>query len=573
MTAVVWVGFGDLDAPWVPPQGMEYAAIPPGIKIEIYTPEYVSYGDGWNHWDDWSRMGAAVATLSCEEAAPNHLRLRGGAVLGHRDLHRAFDGAFLMAPGLDLPDPLHLCSGEPGQCPTTAEDIRSGMTHECQGILGHLDRSGFAGTTYLVLTQEVRNTAGHGGAEEDEADGEEPEEDTADTARTVRASETVQSMVAAENSRVMAAYPGAKTLHHVLGGGLFLIDGDPEFENHDPGLAVWALDSGQPVTGELEIERDEDGSVRGIRVEGIGEARDQAFVRESVRRFAACEVSFGARRPSAAPAAAGREWDPVDARKSNHAVLSEFDGRWSGTAPKLHYMFGDGLLLIAPDRGFAVHRRVNRHFVAAARPLTGTLLVGRREVTVVPAMAVSAEQREGIEEQIKDPYGRPVVFAAPGGGRAPADDSFYVDTAHRRVRDASAPPFLVTEPDEAHSHLGTDHAHDVNIDALSSVSAAAGLADLSRDNELHYRIGGGLLLLSRDAGFADHAPVNRQYVSAHSDAEDCGTGALFVYRTGSQGAQGRRIDVAPDSPLSDKGKYLFRAALARLCPYEVTFYA
>ncbi|MFF4369300.1 hypothetical protein [Streptomyces sp. NPDC001594] len=563
MTDVVWVGFGDLGCPRVPQDGMEYVAIPTGTKIAVFTPECVPYGEGWNHWDEWSAMGDCADVLSDTEPAPNILELHGGEAFGHPDFHRAFDGALVAAPGHGgLPDPLPLCSGTPQDCPTTPQDVRRGRAHACDGILGHLTRSGFTGTAYLVLTTRVRHTG---------PDEEEPPQTREEAAACIRADADIQAATALENGNMLAEFRREPSLRYVLGGGMFLIDRQRDLRNHDPDFAGWAREDPGRVTGELLIDRDARGTIRLIRVHGVRDPRDQDFVRAALRRLAPCEVTFEEPGPRRDPTPAG-EPASAHAHEVNRALLAHSGTGTSGTADKLHYMLGNELLLLSPQRGPDNHRKPNRRYVGAGRPVTGTLLVTDRRITVVPDTAAAPAERTRIAEQIRDPHHREVVFATGGPRRPVADDSAYVENAHRATRSRDAPPFLVTEPEISPRHLDEEHAHYANVAALKGAFPASHLADLRERNELHYRIGGGLLLISPDEDFANHKPRNRHYVRSHG-TEGASTGALFLYRAAPGAASGRRIDAVPDAELSDTGKHFLRAAIDRLFAAEVTFYS
>jgi hypothetical protein len=137
---VVLLGHGSLDVnPLVISPDMETVAIPQGVTIQFYCDTNQSLAYSSHQLDIWEQLQAPWPPLDSSHVTYN-LVLENAVNNWKDELANdpQFGGNRVILPGLNAPDPLCMCTGNPDTCPTKPEQVANGMTHNCDGILGHL---------------------------------------------------------------------------------------------------------------------------------------------------------------------------------------------------------------------------------------------------------------------------------------------------------------------------------------------------------------------------------------------------------------------------------------------------
>ncbi|MEV6681958.1 hypothetical protein AB0N09_34555 [Streptomyces erythrochromogenes] len=137
----VLLGHGGMDvrADELPPD-MGIIAIPQGTTIQFFSDAGQGLLYGSPDLDMWEQFVPHLTPLDSTCVTYN-LTLGSAWDLWDRELRNdpTFGGHELIRPGIgDIPDPIRLCTGTPGTCPTRPAQVAEGFTHTCDGILGLL---------------------------------------------------------------------------------------------------------------------------------------------------------------------------------------------------------------------------------------------------------------------------------------------------------------------------------------------------------------------------------------------------------------------------------------------------
>ncbi|MFF0220050.1 hypothetical protein [Streptomyces vinaceus] len=238
------------------------------------------------------------------------------------------------------------------------------------------------------------------------------------------------------------------------------------------------------------------------------------------------------------------------------------------TVRTAYYKVGGGLLLLSRHEDFREHRERDRLTVALDEScFWGDLTIHQANSrTNSPAIVIFGEYTHSEQDFMRNAlapiWDDEIVFATePWHAEPPATPS-------------SAPRRFQTEPAGEPGSFDAAAAYRTNQKSLGEASPSTRMDDPRNNNsELHYRLAGGMLLIDRRPDFAYHRKVNRRYVREMSRArtEDASTGSLFVHMPDTATHQEWRVDVAPDTALSQKKQHLLRIAIRKLGAYEVTF--
>lgn len=264
-------------------------------------------------------------------------------------------------------------------------------------------------------------------------------------------------------------------------------------------------------------------------------------------------------RSAAGGRGAGQRPQTVD--QLNRTVLAEVSD-----VEIVYFAIGAGRLMLSRDPWFDNHSRHNRNAMQADPGwLRGELTVHQlgpttMTPTIVMRDPVPAAVQQFMAAAITRVWDHEVIFTS---------ETLYAQRpAPRRT---GAARFLQTEPSGRAWEFDVDAAFRVNQRVLKKVSPATGFTDTRNNSELHYRIAGGMLLVSRTRDFDEHADINLQYVENHRDADDAGTGGLFVYLPGRGSDRRWRINAAPDTHITETQQHLLRTAVQKLGGYDVSF--
>ncbi|MER6466095.1 hypothetical protein ABT278_37280 [Streptomyces sp. NPDC001228] len=129
----------EADPASTPPE-MRYVAIPRGTRIRFYCavdqpPAAAAPAAGVRE-----RIQAPWRPLDSSHVTGN-LTLSHARGLGKQGLAGSpeFSGHTVIVPGCDgAPDPVRLCTGTPGTCPTDPQHVANGAVHGCDGVLATL---------------------------------------------------------------------------------------------------------------------------------------------------------------------------------------------------------------------------------------------------------------------------------------------------------------------------------------------------------------------------------------------------------------------------------------------------
>ncbi|MFF3160086.1 putative adhesin [Streptomyces sp. NPDC057910] len=141
----VLLGHGGFEAdPAATSPDMEIVAIPPGTRVFFYSDAGQALLYGTKDLDNWERIKEPWPPVDSTGVTYN-LTLESALDTWDGELKNdpRFGGHELIRPGIgDLPNPVRMCTGTPASCPTSPEQIKAGMTHTCDGILGRRDFQG-----------------------------------------------------------------------------------------------------------------------------------------------------------------------------------------------------------------------------------------------------------------------------------------------------------------------------------------------------------------------------------------------------------------------------------------------
>lgn len=128
-------------------------ALPRGTTLWIMT----DHGLGLDlRQGIWHQLAEDYLPCFEGDVLPNFWRVTWAADLGDASLldHPDFEGFTILRPGIDGPDPLALCGGDPA-CPTTDRAVEAGVRHTCDGVLGRAEGA----TVHWVGCGPVRSHA------------------------------------------------------------------------------------------------------------------------------------------------------------------------------------------------------------------------------------------------------------------------------------------------------------------------------------------------------------------------------------------------------------------------------
>lgn len=399
MTIIV-LGVGDTSASDVPDYLMKYVAIPPGTIIDVYAHDAgLVYGPDLPVWE-W--LGPPWATLNSDQPAPNLLELYDDEAFDDEVLINGFPAFAVLRPAaLGLAHPLRLCTGGPGECPATREEIEEGFDHQCDGLLGFMARRGLSDNVHLVLASAFTPVG--------------PAEAPA-RSWLAYGLEARQVKADSKNLAALAAISDVGTVYFAIGMGMLILSRDPGFREHSPNTRRAVQSDAAWLRGELLVHQASANTASpAIVMRDALRPEVQSFLSTSLARVWDHEVMFTdealyASRPVRRSTGAARflqtepdgpHWDfdedaafSVNQRELKKASPSYGFTDTRNNRNELHYRIAGGMLLISRSADFAAHLSLNLQYVkshwSAQDASKGGLFVympeGDRQTWVVDAV-------------------------------------------------------------------------------------------------------------------------------------------------------------------------------------------
>lgn len=167
------LGRGDTNVDgWATTQGTARIAVPAGTTIDLYDDRGQGVVYSPTGMELWGQL-EGPSPLPDAQGMVDNLALYGDQALdGDRLAARlAADGCVLIRPGTDgMPDPIRLCTGAAGQCPTTPEEAAAGRTHLCEGALAMfagLELGWATSAVFYAVDWPLSEATGSEGSEDD----------------------------------------------------------------------------------------------------------------------------------------------------------------------------------------------------------------------------------------------------------------------------------------------------------------------------------------------------------------------------------------------------------------------
>ncbi|RSS80786.1 hypothetical protein [Streptomyces sp. WAC06614] len=370
----------------VPPRLMEEVVIPPGLAIDVWALDQ----GAWYGPDDreWTRFALSHGRFTCDEPAPNHLALHYDEAFEDPTLLDVFSGRGVMLAGCHgLEDPLRLCHGTPGRCPTTQEEIQQGLRHRCDGVLGLLEQYEVGGEVRLVLSAKFTKVT--------------PAPARARPARTRdEAGRDPRADIERRNKAALEGTEDGGTVHFALGRGLLLLSRYEDFRRHSRSVRQTLDRDRSLVRGELTVHHasprtnspalvlrcDLTGAQRNLFTRALAPAwaHEVIFTTDPHGGPPPVRTSYAEKFCRTEPRGRDWEFDTEAARDANRRALNEVPPATHLADPRnnineLHYTMADGMLLLSRDPKFGDHAPVNKRYVKARRDAedfgTGILVV------------------------------------------------------------------------------------------------------------------------------------------------------------------------------------------------------